>query len=77
MTQFLLESLAAGGQPADAQRLGAAEELLWSALPALPMFQPVSLVVSTPDADAATGVGPGPLTRGPLADAARWRQPQQ
>lgn len=77
MTQFLLESLAAGGQPADAQRLGAAEELLWSALPALPMFQPVSLVVSTPDADAATGVGPGPLTRGPLADAARWRAPRQ
>lgn len=77
MTQFVLESLAAGGEPADAQRLGAAEELLWTRLPALPLFQPVVLVVSTPAADAATGIGPGPLTRGPLAGAVRWRAPAE
>lgn len=77
MVQFLLESLAAGGQPEDAQRLGAAEELLWNRLPALPLFQPVSLVVSTPAAEAATGVGPGPLVTGPLADAHLWRAPPE
>jgi hypothetical protein len=43
----------------------------------LPLFQPVSLVVSTPAADAATGVSPGPLTTGPLAGAVRWRQPER
>jgi hypothetical protein len=35
----------------------------------------VSLLVSTPAADAATGVGPGPLTSGPLTGAQRWRAP--
>ncbi len=77
LLQDVLESTAAGGQPGDAARLAAAEQLLWRQLPALPLFQPVSLVVSTPAADAATGVGPGALTTGPLADAARWRQPRR
>jgi ABC-type oligopeptide transport system substrate-binding subunit len=77
LLQDVLESTAAGGQPGDAARLAAAEQLLWRQLPVLPLFQPVSLVVSTPAADAATGVGPGALTTGPLADAARWRQPER
>ena len=77
LLQDVLESTAAGGEPADAARLAAAEQLLWRQLPVLPLFQPVSLVVSTPAADAATGVGPGSLTTGPLADAARWRQPER
>ncbi len=75
VVQTVLEAIAAGGQPEDAQRLGAAEELLWNRMPALPLFQPVALVVSTPAADAATGITPGPLSSGPLADAARWRAP--
>jgi hypothetical protein len=55
LLQDVLESTAAGGQPGDAARLAAAEQLLWRQLPVLPLFQPVSLVVSTPAADAATG----------------------
>lgn len=73
--QLVLESLAAGGEPADAERFAVAEQLLWTQLPALPLYQPVSLVVSSPAADAATGVGPGPLIEGPLAGAATWRPP--
>jgi ABC-type transport system substrate-binding protein len=52
---------------------GAVEQVLWSQLPMLPLFQPVTLVVSTPLADAATGVGPGPLVSGPVTGAERWR----
>jgi hypothetical protein len=47
--------------------------VLWQQVPALPLFQPVALVVSTPQADAATGIGPGALGTGPLAGAERWR----
>lgn len=75
--QLLLESLATGGEAADAARFGVAEQVLWAQLPALPLFQPVGLVVSSPAADAATGVGPGPLTEGPLAGAAGWRAPEE
>jgi hypothetical protein len=46
---------------------------LWTQLPVLPLFQPVTLVVSTPPADAVTGVGPGPLVSGPVTGAERWR----
>lgn len=49
------------------------ERLLWQQLPALPLFQPVTLVVSTAAADAATGIGPGPLESGPLTGARGWR----
>jgi ABC-type transport system substrate-binding protein len=49
------------------------ERILWQQLPALPLFQPVTLVVSTPRSDAVTGVGPGPLLGGPLAGAPRWK----
>lgn len=75
--QLLLASLAAGGEAADAERFGVAEQVLWAQLPALPLFQPVGLVVSSPAADAATGVVPGPLTEGPLAGAAEWRAPEE
>jgi ABC-type transport system substrate-binding protein len=51
----------------------AVEQVLWSQLPALPLFQPVTLVVSTSAADAATGVGPGPLVSGPVTGAEEWR----
>jgi ABC-type transport system substrate-binding protein len=51
------------------------ERVLWQQLPALPLFQPVTLVLSTSDADAATGVGPGPLLTGPVTGAPSWRVP--
>jgi ABC-type transport system substrate-binding protein len=51
----------------------AVEQVLWAQLPVLPLFQPVSLVVSTPAADAVTGVGPGPLVTGPVTGAEKWR----
>jgi hypothetical protein len=50
------------------------ERVLWQQLPALPLFQPVSLVVSTTEADEATAIGPGSLLAGPLAAAPQWRQ---
>jgi ABC-type transport system substrate-binding protein len=53
----------------------AVEKLLWSQVPALPLFQPVSLLVSTAGADTGTAVGPGPLSTGPLTGAQRWTQP--
>ncbi|MDN5857247.1 MAG: ABC transporter substrate-binding protein [Pseudonocardia sp.] len=49
------------------------ERLLWEQAVALPLFQPVGLVVSTSAADAATSVGPGPLGTGPLTGAQDWR----
>jgi len=54
---------------------GAVEQVLWAQLPFLPLFQPVDLVVSTPAADAATGIGPGPLVSGPVTGAQQWRVP--
>ncbi|MCO1657572.1 ABC transporter substrate-binding protein [Pseudonocardia humida] len=51
------------------------ERVLWQQLPALPLFQPVTLVISTSAADAATGVGPGPLRTGPVTGAQEWRPP--
>lgn len=53
------------------------ERELWQQMPALPLFQPVTLVVSTPEADAATGIRPGPLSTGPLTGAQRWREPAE
>ncbi len=46
---------------------------LWAQAAALPLFQPVGLIVSTPASDAVTSVGPGPLLTGPLTGAQRWR----
>jgi ABC-type transport system substrate-binding protein len=74
--QPLLDELIAdpdGSNPGDTRK--AVEKLLWSQVPALPLFQPVSLLVSTASADSGTGVGPGPLTTGPLTGAQRWTAP--
>jgi hypothetical protein len=51
------------------------ERELWRQLPAVPLFQQVDLVVSTPEADVATDVGTGPFTTGPLTGAQRWTEP--
>jgi ABC-type transport system substrate-binding protein len=53
----------------------AVERVLWQQLPVLPLYQPVTLVVSTPAADAVTGIGPGPLRTGPVTGAELWRAP--
>jgi len=55
----------------------AVEQVLWAQLPALPLFQPVDLIVATPAGDAATGIGPGPLVSGPLTGAETWREPAE
>ena len=74
--QPLLDELLADPDGSNAgQTRAAVEKLLWSQVPALPLFQPVSLLVSTSGADAGTGVGPGPLTTGPLTGAQRWTEP--
>jgi ABC-type transport system substrate-binding protein len=49
------------------------EKILWQQLPALPLYQPVTLVASTAASDAVTGVGPGPIGSGPVTGAERWR----
>jgi ABC-type transport system substrate-binding protein len=64
------ELLSAAPRPETAT---AVEQVLWAQLPFLPLFQPVDLVVSTPAADAVTGVGPGPLVSGPVTGAQGWR----
>ncbi len=72
---LLDELLTDGDQVTAAVTREAVEKLLWSQVPALPLFQPVSLLVSTAGADAGTGVGPGPLVTGPLTGAQRWTPP--
>jgi hypothetical protein len=67
---LLDELMAADPRPGTA---AVVEKELWSQAVELPLFQPVALVVSTPAADAATAVGPGPLLTGPLTGAQRWR----
>jgi ABC-type transport system substrate-binding protein len=74
--QPLLDELVADPDAPDAAATrDAVEKLLWTQVPALPLFQPVSLLVSTPGADAGTAVGPGPLLTGPLTGAQRWTAP--
>lgn len=72
--EVLLDQLVAG--PDDPVLRAVVEDVLWQQLPALPLFQPVNLVVSTPAADVATGIGPGPLKTGPLTGAQRWSAPR-
>ena len=73
--QPLLDDLVSDFDGSDtAANQEAVEKLLWEQVPALPLFQPVTLVVSTPGADAVTAVGPGPLTTGPLTGAQRWTE---
>jgi len=71
--QPLLNELVSADPRADAA--AAVERALWTQVPALPLFQPVTLVVSTPASDGLTGVGPGPLATGPVTGAERWRPP--
>lgn len=70
---LLLDELLTAGF--DAETEAVVERVLWQQVPALPLFQPVTLVVSTSAAAAATGVGPGPLRTGPLTGAERWTEP--
>jgi hypothetical protein len=50
------------------------ESTLWQQLPAIPLFQPVTTLASTPRGDEVTGdIGPGPLTIGPLGTAPSWQ----
>lgn len=71
--QVLLDTLLAG-VVSEAVRDDVEAEL-WRQQPALPLFQPVTVVASTPAAAAATGVGTGPLLTGPLTGAQRWVEP--
>jgi hypothetical protein len=71
--QPLLNELVSADPRVDA--VSAVERALWTQLPALPLFQPVTLVVSTPTSDGLTGIGPGPLATGPVTGAERWRPP--
>jgi ABC-type transport system substrate-binding protein len=74
--QPLLDELLAATDSATATTTRqAVEKLLWRQVPALPLFQPQSLVVSTRGADSGTAVGPGPLATGPLTGAQRWTEP--
>ncbi len=70
--QPLFDELMSSAPRADSEAV--VERVLWQQMPALPLFQPVTLVVSTAEADAATSIGPGSLLGGPLAGAPRWRQ---
>jgi ABC-type transport system substrate-binding protein len=70
--QPLFDELMSPAPRADSEAV--VERVLWQQLPALPLFQPVSLVVSTTEADEATAIGPGSLLAGPLAAAPRWQQ---
>jgi ABC-type transport system substrate-binding protein len=71
--QPLLDELVSADPQPDA--LAAVERTLWNLVPVLPLFQPVTLVVSTPATDALTGIGPGPLATGPTTGAEHWRPP--
>jgi ABC-type transport system substrate-binding protein len=70
--QPLFNELMSPAPRADSE--AAVERTLWQQVPVLPLFQPVTLVVSTVEADEATSIGPGSLLGGPLAGAPRWRQ---
>ena len=69
--QPLFNELMSSAPRADSEAV--VERTLWQQMPALPLFQPVTLVVSTAEADAATSIGPGSLLGGPLTGAPRWR----
>ncbi len=71
--QPLLDELVSADPRPDAA--AAVERALWTQVPALPLFQPVTLVVSTAASDGLTGIGPGPLATGPVTGAERWRPP--
>lgn len=70
--QPLLDAVLVGKVPAG-EAIAAAERSLWAQLPAIPLFQVVSVLAVTNRAAAATGAGPGPLITGPLTGAQRWQ----
>ncbi|ANY05989.1 ABC transporter substrate-binding protein [Pseudonocardia sp. HH130630-07] len=72
--QPLLDELLTG--PADPARVAEAERVLWRQLPALPLYQPQGLVVSSRETDAATRVTPGPIRTGPMSSARTWAEPE-
>ncbi|GAY13194.1 hypothetical protein TOK_2113 [Pseudonocardia sp. N23] len=71
--QALLDGLVDGTAAPGTQAV--VEKVLWAQLPVLPLYQPVSVVVSTTATDAATGISPGPLRTGPFTGAQRWSVP--
>lgn len=71
--QPVLEQLLTG--PADPGTIAEAERVLWTQLPALPLYQAQGLVISDPRTDAATRVTPGPLGTGPMTGADTWSEP--
>lgn len=71
--QPLLDTLLSTGLTPD-QAAASVEPLLWRQVPAVPLFQVVTTLASTPAGDQATGnISPGPLLIGPLGTAATWR----
>jgi ABC-type transport system substrate-binding protein len=71
--QPTLDAALAGGLGAP-QAAGVVESTLWRELPAIPLFQMVTTLASTPTGDRLTGgVGPGPLTVGPFGTAVAWQ----
>ncbi|HTK63183.1 MAG TPA: ABC transporter family substrate-binding protein [Pseudonocardia sp.] len=70
--QPVLDACLSGGLTAD-QVASGLEPILWRQLPAIPLFQMVTTLASTPDGDRATGnIAPGPLLIGPLGNAPAW-----
>jgi ABC-type transport system substrate-binding protein len=67
-----------GGALAPDQAAATIEATLWQQLPAIPLFQAVTTLVTTPKGDQLTGhVGPGPLTIGPFGTAPSWQPANQ
>jgi len=65
-----------GGALTPEQAAGTIESILWQQLPAIPLFQPVTTLASTPKGDQLTGqIGPGQLTIGPFGTAPSWQPP--
>jgi ABC-type transport system substrate-binding protein len=63
-----------GGAPGAAASSATIEAQLWKQLPAIPLFQIVTTLVSTPTGGHATGIlTAGQLTTGPFATAPRWQ----
>jgi ABC-type transport system substrate-binding protein len=70
--QPALDGVLSSGLTAD-QAAAGVEPVLWRELPAIPLFQVVTTLASTPAGDRATGnISPGPLLIGPLGTAATW-----
>ena len=73
--QPLLDQLRAG--PATPETVADAERILWTQLPALPLYQPQGLVVTTATTNSAFRVTPGPEATGPFTGAQLWKEPKR